>query len=442
MKSCLHILFFGLAMSLSCDHAWSDAIAARHYTSNKLDVLWNGTLGSRPPEAIRFAMLAPATTSPAPVSDVPAGDFGLPFTGDVIGESATSGGTASIHKFPVIPMSADDASVLNRRLAWSEIYLSRYRYFETASTDSAAVLQALERRSNAALIEAYLIYARLYFAAPDLQQKCAHLKRMSELAKASSVGSVDLIVPDDWRALLPVATATKSRMGSDTLAKLACSVEPVRGRAETKKIVETRVREKILQKVRAKVSDTLTLLNETSTKFQTIVNDMNVTISSAEIMELERVLGNASANMVLVKEDQLKAAETIANVKAVDLSSLTQPTALQEFESGKARMLAMIALIDGVMEAMADLAKLSNDPTVAAELAPCSNLRGAYAALDLSKSTDVLVRDIDQPYQDCIARALSVVQRFQKPSLLKAQMAEFANRTRQISEIYLTTVSP
>jgi hypothetical protein len=216
----------------------------------------------------------------------------------------------------------------------------------------------------------------------------------------------------------------------------------VRGRAETARLVETRVRERIVQQLRRQVQDTLSLLEAASTEFQAMVNAMDVPIKSAEIMELERVLGNASANMMLVKEDQLKAAQTIATLQAVDLSTLAQPGQLSDFEQGRTRMVATVALIDGVMGALADLAQLVDDPAIAAELAPCAGLRGAYPALDLSRDTATLAQQIGGPYQTCLARARSVVDRFQEPSLDQAVMAELARHVRQLSETYLTTVNP
>jgi hypothetical protein len=202
------------------------------------------------------------------------------------------------------------------------------------------------------------------------------------------------------------------------------------------------VRERIMTEVRAKVDDTLQLLEASSTEFQSLVNQMDVPIFSAEIMELERVLGNAAANMVLVKDDQLNAATTIATLQAVDLSALNQPTALQEFTDGQARMTGMVALIDAVMAALADLATLEGDPAVATDLAPCAGLRGAYSALDLGLDTGSLTQMINDPYEDCIERARAVVARFQEPSLDKALMAELARHVRQISEAFLSTVSP
>src|SRR5690606_32994714 len=115
------------------------------------------------------------------------------------------------------------------------------------------------------------------------------------------------LLPGDWRDLLAIQAATAARLGGDVLAGTVCGVEPVRGRAETIRIIENRVRERIITEVRAKVDDTLTLLAASAAEFTTLVNRMDVPILSAEILELERVLGNAAANMMLVKEDQLRA---------------------------------------------------------------------------------------------------------------------------------------
>ena len=433
----------GLLMVLGALPVAADSILDRRYTSAKLDGLWLGTLGAVIPQAEWFAVLAPGPEAAEPVGDAPSElDFGVPFFGEIIGESATPDGTIVARAFPVIPLSRADAAVLTRRLAWAEIYLNRYRYFEAVSTDTSKTLAALTARQYAAALEAYLITARLYFAAPDLTGKCTRLTRMQELV-AGPLSGLDAGAPlPDWQSLVSIQTATAARLGTDALVGLVCSVEPVRGRAETVRIVETRVRERIMQEVRSKVQDTLQLLEAASAEFQRLVNDMDVPIASAEILELERVLGNASANMILVKEDQLKAADTISELQAVDLSSLNQPGQLTEFEEGKTRMVAMVALIEEVMDAMAELAQVVDDPDIGAELTPCAGLRGAYTALDLTRDTGTLARQILGPYEDCIARARAVVARFQEPSLDKAFMAELARQVRQISEAYLSTVSP
>lgn len=420
----------------------ADSILARSYTSAKLDGLWTGTLGSAPPDPSWFALLAPGSDAPEPTTVVTTVDFGLPFTGVVTGESMTPAGATETRTFPVIPMSREEAAVLNRRLAWAEIYLSRYRFYEAVSTDDAAVLAALTERQYAAGLEAYLVTARLYFSAPDLPGKCLRLTRLAELAAGPLSGIDSEVLPEDWRDLLPIQAATAGRLGGDVLAGIVCSVQPVRGRAETIRIIENRVRERIIGEVRAKVDDTLTLLAASAAEFTSLVNRMNVPILSAEILELERVLGNAASNMLLVKEDQLRAAQTIATLQAVDLSTLNQPTELQEFNDGQGRMTAITALIEDVMSALAELPAIAGGPSVQAELAPCAALRGAYGALDLNLDTGTLTQAVNGPYEDCLNRARAVVARFQEPSLDKAFTAELAHHVRQISEAYLSTVSP
>ena len=433
---------FILVLCLVGSVAHSATVLERAYTSEKLDGFWNATLGSEAPEPARFSLLAPGPDAAEPSHDAAQPDFDLPFSGEVIGEAATPAGTISTHGFPVIPLSAEDASVLMRRLAWAEIYLSRYRFFAPVSTDTTETLSALTVRQYAAAMEAYLITARLYFSAADLTEKCRHLTRMNEINAGPLSGVSADILSEAWQPLLPVADAVRTRLGTDVLANLVCSVKPVRGRAETAELVETRVRELIVVAVRAKVDDTLNLMNAASTEFQALVNDMDVLIRSADVMELERVLGNAQANMVLVKEDQLKATETIDTLRAVDLSSLNQPDALKEFEDGKARMSEIIGQIEAVMTALADLSDVFDDPGILAELSSCASLAGAYSALDLSLDTGALTRTINGPYEDCINHVRAVVARFQNPSLQKAEMAELARHVRQISEIYLTTVQP
>lgn len=435
-------LIVGLLFVAGCSATLAQSILTRSYTSAKLDELWAGTLGSSPPDPQWFEMLAPGADTPEPTTVVAQPDFGVPFTGVVTGESVTPTGATEVRTFPVLPMSPEHAAVLNRRLAWAEIYLSGYRFYEAVSTDGAAVLAALTERQYAAGLEAYLITARLYFALPDLPGKCLRLTRLNELAAGPLSGIAADRLPEDWRPLLPVQTAAAGRLGGDVLAGIVCGVEPVRGRAETLRIVENRVRERILSEVRAKVDDTLVLLEASAAEFTALVNRMNVPILSAEILELERVLGNAAANMLLVKEDQLRAAQTIATLQAVDLSSLNQPTELQEFNDGQSRMSSIAGLIEEVMAALADLAAVVEDSAVRADLEPCGVLRGAYGALDLALDTGTLTQAINGPYEDCLNRARTVVARFQEPSLDKALMAELARHVRQISETYLSTVSP
>ena len=432
-----------LVVLMMAQAAGAESILERRYTSDKLDGFWQGTLGATAPDAAWFDILSGADSAEPVVEAPPTPAFDLPFAGVIIGESGDDGsGTQVSNAFPVIPLSPGDAAMLVRRLAWAEIYLSRYRFFEAVSTDTSDVLDTLLSRQYAAGLEAALVSARLYFSASDLQTKCRHLTRMGELNAGPLAGLDPDALPTQWQALAPIHADATQRIGDSALSQIVCSAEPVRTRAETVELIKTRVREQLMVEVRAKVEDSLQLLEGASTQFQTLVNDMDVPIASAEILELERVLGNASANMILVKEDQLRAQETIEELQGVDLSALNQPGQMAEFETGQARMAAMVALIDDVMAAMADLAAVSGDPQVTTDLAPCTDLRGAYSALDLNLDTGTLARQIEGPYEVCITQARAVVARFQQPTLDKAFMAELAREVRQLSETYLATVSP
>jgi hypothetical protein len=255
-------------------------------------------------------------------------------------------------------------------------------------------------------------------------------------------GITEEALPPGWRPLAPIQAAASERLDAAVLAALVCTVTPVRTRGEMERIVTTRVRERIMGEVRIKVDETLVLLRAASGEFQALVNDMDVPILSAEILELERVLGNARANMLMVKEDQLSAADTIATLQAVDLSALDEPAELEEYEAADRRMQEMVSLIDGVLGAVAELDQINGDEDVAIELAPCGALRGAYLALDLGRDSSALTREVNDPYEDCLARARAVVTRFQQPTLQKALMAELATRVRQLSEAFLSSGDP
>ena len=128
-----------------------------------------------------------------------------------------------------------------------------------------------------------MITARRYFSGADLTEKCRHLTRMNEINAGPLSGVSADRLTDAWRPLLPIAEAVRTRLGNDQLASLVCSVKPIRGRAETGQLVGTRVRELVITAVRTKVDDTLNLMNAASAAFQTLVNEMNVTIWSAEV---------------------------------------------------------------------------------------------------------------------------------------------------------------
>lgn len=432
MKSALYI-FWALVVMSAIGHA--DAQVTRPgYSSAKLSEMWGRTLGGDAPDVDHYRPLAPGGAVPDPVTPVAEADH--PFGGAVIGEAATGAGPAAQHAFPVVPLSADDAAVLMPRLAWAEMYLARYRAFTPFSTDTAETLTDLTQRQYAAGLEAWLITARLYFAARDLPGKCGRLLRLREIGAGSLSGMTADNLPPPWRDLLPIHTAAAARLQDGALTELVCAVQPVRGRAETVRLVETRVRERVVAQVRAKVTDTLVLLDASAERFTSLVTRMDVAIASAQIMELERVLGNAAANMILVRDDQLNAARTLQTLEQTDLSSLNQPTELSEFAQGKDRVTAVTGQIGAVL---AELATLSAS---GAEMAPCSALTGLYDGLDMNADSASQARRVTGPYDTCLAAAQGVVARLQTPDAQTALIAELARHVRQISETHLATVSP
>lgn len=424
----------------------AESILVRRYTSDKLDKFWRATLGATAPQKTWFEMLAPDSDTGNPVRDVEeaANDHGVPVSGEVYGDTASSTATTRRIAFPVIRLGAEDAAILMRRLAWSELFLNRYRFIETVSTDNAETRQTLTARQYSAGLEAYLITARLYYSAPDVQQKCMRLKRLGELSNTLS-GMSDNSPLVDWRPLVAIQKATEQRLEDSQLTQLVCDVKPVRSKGEMKRYVKTLVDERILQEVKKEVVKTLKLLRESSDEFQKLVKKMNVPIKYKNILELERNLGNAQANMMLVKEDQLKAADTITKLKEVtdvQLSSLNKPEGLQDFQNGQKSMADLVKLIDEVLTALADLDQLSDDADIAEKLSPCAQLRTIYKEFVFEPDTHTLRRKIIEPYEDCIAGAAAVVPRFQKPSLQKTLMAELAAHVRQISEAYLRSIEP
>lgn len=432
MKSALHIVW-ALIVPLACGDA--DAQVTRPgYSAEKLGQMWDRTLGGDMPDVQHYRPLAPGGTMPDPVTPAPASDH--PFGGTVIGETATASGPAAQHAFPVTPLSAEDAAVLMPRLAGAEMYLARYRAYTPFSTDTAQTLTDLTQRQYAAALEAWLITARLYFAARDLPGKCGRLTRLRDIAAGPLSGMTAENLPPAWRDLLPIHAAAATRLQDGALADLVCAVQPVRGRAETVRLVETRVRERVVAQVRAKVTDTLVLLDASAERFTALVTRMDVPIASAQIMELERVLGNAAANMVLVRDDQLNAAQTLQVLDQTDLSSLNKPTELSEFAQGQDRVEAVTGQIGAVL---GELAALSDS---APELAPCAALAGLYDSVDMGADSASQTRRVTGPHDACLAAAQGVVARLQTPDAQTALIAELARHVRQISETHLATVSP
>lgn len=421
---------------LGVQPAFAETILARRYTFDKLDAFWRATLNA-PPSAQWYEALAsaPAGTVEAPpgfVSDVP-------FGGVIVGEDGSGGGNATRRGFPVIAIPQDIAPTLYKRQALLELYLNRYRYFERGEANTAADLDLLRRRQAAAAAELYLTGLMLYFAEPTLQAKCARLIRIAAVDKEALGQVTDQNLVPEWRSLLPVLTAARLRLQTDQLQKLACAIQPVRTRGEMQRIVTTRVGEHIMRAVDKKVQDALVLLNAAGSEFQALVNDMDVEIKSADILELERVLGNVESNLLLVKNDQLDATKTIGQVQDVDLSQLNQPSDLQEYKAAQAKLASMVGEIDKVLEATAKLAEAVPDPAIREELKSCEKLGSVYDQLDLTRDTASLEASVLVPYSACLSAAETVVRRFQAPSLEKAFAAELSRNVRQISDAFLVS---
>ncbi|MDP3896845.1 MAG: hypothetical protein Q8Q62_09225 [Mesorhizobium sp.] len=422
---------------LAAAPALADTILERRYTFDKLDAFWLATLESPPPSASWFDVLGGAN-APAPVVPPPANVVSdLPFGGVIIGEDRTAGATAVRRGFPVIAIPLDIAPTLHKRLALLELYLVRYRYFERGDGNTAAQLDLLRRRQMSAAAELYLIGAMLYFAEPTLQAKCQRLERIVSVEKDSLTAAAAETMEPGWRPLMPVLATVRGRLDADRLRKMVCAIAPVRTRGEMQRIVTTRVGERVMQRVEAKVRDALSLLNAAGREFQGLVNDMDVEIKSAEILELERVLGNVESNLMLVKNDQLNAATTIAEIQAVDLSQLNQPSDLQEYKRAQEKLAAMVGEIDKVLEATARLSATTPDPAIQQELRVCESLGSLYDQLDLARDTASLEASVLVPYTNCLSAAETVVRRFQAPSLDQAFAAELSRHVRQLSEAFL-----
>ncbi len=417
--------------------ALADAIVERRYTFDKLDTFWRSSLDSPQPSAAWFDTLG---SGPAAVVEAPSGFVpDVPFGGVIIGEDRTGGAGAVRRGFPVISMPQDIAPLLYKRLALLELYLARYGYFERGESNTAAQLDLLRRRQISAAGELYLIGAMLYFAEPTLEAKCARLERLVAVENESLRDVAAESLEPSWRPLLPALTAARSRLSADQLRKLVCGVAPVRTRGEMQRIVTTRVGERIMKEVDRKVRDALSLLNAAGEEFQTLVNDMDVEIKSAEILELERVLGNVESNLMLVKNDQLNAATTIAEIQAVDLSQLSQPTDLQDYKNAQEKLATMVGEIDKVLEATAKLSAVVPDASIQQELRACDGLATVYDQLDLTRDTASLEAGVLIPYTTCLSAAEAVVRRFQAPSLEKAFAAELSRNVRQISDAFLAS---
>lgn len=428
------VIITAAALSIA-SAAQGETVLNRAYGFDKLDAFWGSTLGSSAPDSTAFAMFE-AAAAPPPVEEAPI-DLGVPIIGDILGEDATVPAQTQTLTFPVIPLSAEAAGPIMRRLAWAELYLSRYAYYAAASTETAAQIDALTARQQAAAAEAYLAVARLYYAAPDLGEKCTRLTRLQALAAGplATRGAVDAL--PGWADLIPLQKAAAARLGDTALTSLVCAVNPVRGRGETVKRITTRVQDTLAFAARAKVEDALILLEAAAAEFQALVNAMDVEIKTAEILELERVFGNAASNLRLVKTDQLRAEDTLAALEAVDLGQLNQPGEMAEFQAAQAQLQAMVMLMDEVLSALEPLHAVDPDA-----LAPCAGLEALYDAPDLTLDSGTLTQRIEAPYVACLGAAQGVVEVLTGPTLQSELMAELARHVGQISENLVESMRP
>lgn len=437
-RNVLRIAIAAAAFS-TCVAAQAQTILERRYSFGKLDQFWQQTLASEPPQAAWFEPLA-VPTGPAPVTEPPVENpvSDVPFGSVIIGETRPGPGAATVRRaFPVVAMAADVAPTLHKRLALLEIYLSRYRDFERGEKDTAEQLDQLRRRHLSAATELSLIVAMLYFAEPTLQAKCTRLQRLARVEKELPTNLPEGVLEPAWLPLGPVLAAARQRLDADAMRDMVCSVEPVRTRGEMQRIVTTRVGEHVMREVDKKTREALTLLNQASEEFQALVNGMDVPIKSAEILELERLLGNVESNLLLVKNDELRAGTTIAEVQAVDLSTINQPGDMREYEAATAKLAAMVSEIDAVLEATAQLSVAADDPAIRAELALCDGLGSLYDQLDLTRDTATVETGVLAPYTACLTAVDAVVRRFQAPSLDQVFAAELSRNVRQISEAFL-----
>lgn len=435
MRGVLVLLLWAVVLA---GPAAAQSIVERSYTWDKLNAFWGRTLGADGPDIAAFEPFAPtAPEVPAALPVLP--DFGVPLPGEVIGETPTgtqNGGQALV-RFPVIPLDPAVAGPLMRRLAWAELYLARYRSFEAISTDPAEALANLEARQWAAMIEVYLTHARLFYAAASLPDKCIRVRRLH--AVAALVPDAAPTMPTAWAALWPIFQAAQGRVEGEALAVLSCSVNPVQGRAETLRKIEERVQARIALAARDKVQENLTLLNQAATEFQTLVNAMDVEIKTAEILQLERDFGNAASSLRMVAEDDLSADVTIGALDEVDLSTLARPGESGDLDAARAQMAGMIATIDAVLGAIADMSE--TDPEFAAQFTDCETLRGLYPTLDLTLDTGVLTELVEAPYDNCLMAARALVDTQNAPSLDAVMLAEFARHLAQLSEVYIASIT-
>ncbi len=416
-------------------------ILERRYVFDKLDEYWRTTLGVDAPNPDWFAALTgDDRDAVVPIPDATGVFDDLPFDGVLIGED-DAGGAQTLQGFPVIPIPREHAARLYKRLAQLELYVSRYKYFAPTSSDTAEKLDLLRRRHSSAALEMYLSYLAMYFAESTFEKKCQRLRRAREIARLSLDNVNEQALLDAWRPLYALYEAGRAKFAQDLVKEVVCTIEPLRTRGEMERVITSRVEVLIARQVERKIEETLVLLNKASAEFQELVNDMDVTIKTADILELERVLGNVRANLLMVKSDQLQAAELIDALKRVDLSQLDQPADLEEFQQADASMQEMAAVIVDVLESVSEVGGVSSDPVIAEQLTLCDDLEAPYRDIDFSQNTAALEASIVGPYEDCLAQVESLVGQFRQPSAYKAFMAELSRHVRHLSQAVLQGVN-
>ena len=416
----------------------------RRYTFSKLDEYWTTSIDRNPPNSQWFAKLVEEGDMYNPVVDVTPGeredgddDFPLEFPG-ITGEDPEAPDVSrKLHGFPVLAIPRAHAQKLYKRLAQLEMYLSRYKYFHQDSADTADQIILLTKRHKSASMEMYLSHLLLYFAESTFENKCLRIRRVRDIGERSlqSLQKEDLL--EDWEPLYEIYVAGKEKFGGDLLKEMACGVKPPRTRGEMEKIIKARVRVLIFKEVNKKIDETLILLRQASSNFQQLVNQMDVTIQTKEIFQLEQDLGNVRANLLMVKDDLLKAAELIGKLKNVDLSQLDNPADLQEFKEAKEMMENMAGAILSVLEGMLKLTNISKDPAMVSQVKKCEGLDASYRNIDFSLNTASLKNKIVPRYESCLKAVERLVTPYRKPTAYKKLMAEFAKHVHHLSQTIL-----
>lgn len=426
--------------------AASDAstILERRYIFDKLDDLWKGTIAQEAPQESWFTeLVAEGSGYQAVLEDPPlrSGEDSstfddLPFEGVLLGEdaSARSGDRSrQVRGFPVIALPKGLGSNLYKRLAQLEIYLNRNMDFAPTSTDTAEELDALRRRMQSATLETYLLHLLLYFSENTFDKKCSRLQRVKELEVQGLQGweEKDLLTP--WKNLWVIYQNAKSKFSQDIMRALACKVKPTRTRGEVEKIIKEKAESLIHYEVKNKIEETFVLLQEASSKFQQLVTMMDIEMKTKEIMELERVLGNVQANLLIVKHDQLKAGDLIEKLRRVDLSQLNTAGGLQELKESNALTENLALKIATFLKDLSAIAQVSRDAQITESLKDCKGLEAFYQNLDMSSDTATLRNRLMPRFEGCLISVQGLIEKNKKPSASKKLMGKMSQHMQQIS---------